>query len=569
VAPKLSDKRIAIYARFSSDKQRETSIDDQVRRCREYVEREGGVVPDDRIFADHAVSGSSLARAGFEAMMQLVTSQPPAVDVIVTEDVSRVTRDLADGAQLFKRLQFVGVKLIGVGDGIDTGAKNAKVTFSIKNLVADLYLDDLRDKTLRGLEGRHLAGFSTGNPPYGYRSVAVAGPDGRTVGKRLEIDEEKAAVVRRVFDLYLSGRSLDSIAKVLCSEGVPPPRAKTRHRRKGWVYGTLREMLHNEKYVGEFRYKERQWMKVPGENRRLPRLRQAGDVLVQLHPELCIVDADMWEAVQVRLAAVRAKYTRNADGTAKGRAIAGRQNSYPLSGLLYCGVCGAPMIINGGGATRYYRCVDYARRGTCTNGLGVKESIARQRILEAIRERLMSPEGITRARKRLAERLGELGRQRTAELQERQARLARTEARIQGLLGFIADKDEQSEYAWATIRDLEAQAKTEKAAIADIERQAEVPVRLPTPDEIVELAFDLEARLAQDPAAGREWLRRILKGEKLVLEPQPDGVYIARGELLPLILLVPQKGTGASGSPRRRYPAGVAGARFELATFGL
>jgi DNA invertase Pin-like site-specific DNA recombinase len=533
---RLRGKRIALYARYSSDRQRETSIDDQVRRCREYIEREGGVLADDTVFTDYAVSGSSLARAGFEALMRLVTAKPPAVDVIVTEDVSRVTRDLADGAQLFKRLQFAGVSLIGVGDGIDTGAKNAKVTFSIKNLVADLYLDDLRDKTLRGLEGRHLAGFSTGNPPYGYKSVPVTGPDGREAGRRLEVDEHKAATVRRIFALYLDGRSYDGIAQLLAKEGVPPPRAHTKHRRRGWVHSSIRAMLHNEKYVGEWRYKERQWLKVPGENRRLPRRRSPEEVMVRCCPDLRIIDDETWKAVQARLAGVHAKYTRNSDGTPKGRAAPGRMNSYLLSGILHCGVCGAPMIINGGGATRYYRCADYAHRRTCSNGLGVRETIARQCILDAIRARLTSPEGIAHARKRVAERLGELGREHTAELQERRSRLARTEARIAGLVQFIADGD-RSQAVVAGLHDLEAQAKTEREAITAIERQAQLPIRLPSPDDIMKVAFDLNTRLTRDPAAGREWLRRILKSKKLMLEPLPEKVYLAKGDLLPLLLV--------------------------------
>src|SRR5215471_2275375 len=118
MAETLKGQRVAIYARFSSEKQSETSIDDQVRRCREYVEREGGTVDPSRVFTDYATSGASLARSGFESMMGLTTGSHPANDVIVAEDLSRITRDLADGAMLFRRLQFLGVKLLGVADGV-------------------------------------------------------------------------------------------------------------------------------------------------------------------------------------------------------------------------------------------------------------------------------------------------------------------------------------------------------------------------------------------------------------------------------------------------------------------
>jgi site-specific DNA recombinase len=304
MAEALRGKRVAIYARFSSDKQSDTSIADQVRRCQQFVEREGGTVDPSRVFTDYATSGASLARAGFEAMMALTSGTPPAIDVIVAEDLSRITRDLADGALLFRRLQYLGVKLLGVADGVDTSAKHAKLTYTVKNLVADIYLDDLRDKTLRGLEGRHHANLSTGAFPYGYKSIPSIGRYGEVSGHRLEIDEEKAAVVRKIFALYLEGRSLSAIAKQLHREDIPWPRAGTRHRRQGWVHSTIRVFLHDEKYVGIWRYKTTQWIKVPGENRRVARRRDSSEVLKHLRPDLAIIDQDTWREVKARLAKV-------------------------------------------------------------------------------------------------------------------------------------------------------------------------------------------------------------------------------------------------------------------------
>ena len=148
----LAHKRVAIYARYSSSLQSERSIEDQVRRCADFVRAAGGAVDDDLIFTDMAISAASLKRAGFEQMMKAVDEH--RVDTIVAEDLSRISRDLADSATLFKRLQYAGVPLIGIADGIDTSSKSAKLTFTVKSLVADLYLDDLRDKTRRGLDSR-------------------------------------------------------------------------------------------------------------------------------------------------------------------------------------------------------------------------------------------------------------------------------------------------------------------------------------------------------------------------------------------------------------------------------
>jgi len=94
---------VGIYARFSSELQNERSIEDQVRRCREYIAQQGGDATSAQVFPDFAVSGASLARPGFEALMAAVDAG--RIKAIITEDMSRISRDFADSAQIFKRLQ--------------------------------------------------------------------------------------------------------------------------------------------------------------------------------------------------------------------------------------------------------------------------------------------------------------------------------------------------------------------------------------------------------------------------------------------------------------------------------
>jgi DNA invertase Pin-like site-specific DNA recombinase len=89
-------------------------------------------------------------------------AKPPRIDTIVCEDLSRVTRDVADSANLFKRLQYIGVPLVGVADGINTSSPHAKMSYGMKALMGEAYIDDLRFRTKRGLDGRALADFSTG-----------------------------------------------------------------------------------------------------------------------------------------------------------------------------------------------------------------------------------------------------------------------------------------------------------------------------------------------------------------------------------------------------------------------
>ena len=532
---RLAGKRTAVYARYSSTLQRESSIEDQVRRCSEFVARHGGIVDPELIFTDFATSGASLARPSFERMMQRLGEKPCPIGAIVTEDISRISRDFVDAAIVFKRLQYLQVPLLGVGDGIDTSSKHAKLTYTIKSLVSDLYLDDLRDKTLRGLEGRALAGYSTGGLPYGYRSSQVGDPDGRVIGHRIELDPEAAPVVRRVFDLYLEGTSLAGIAKVLNGEKVAPPRAKSKHRRKGWIAITVRAFLHNELYIGKRTFKTKEWSKLPGTNVRRYKKRDPAEVIRKAQPELRIIDDATWGEVQARLARVHACYTKAAGGSRPASVPGGKAPSV-LSGLLFCGVCGARMVLSGGSSARYLKCTDHSKRGTCANMLALREDVARARILEALRERFSSPAAITYLRKRIAEQLGELSRSATAELREHADRLDRTEARIGGLVKFIAEGD-HSEYIRQTLKDLEAQAGDEKAAIRAIEARARAPVRLPTPDEVVQKVLDLEKLLEADKTRGREELRKLFEGGRITVTPQPEGFYVATSKLLPLVAL--------------------------------
>jgi len=544
----LKGERIFAYARYSSDRQSESSIEDQIRRINAELAPVGKKVGSEQILTDYAISGASTHRPGFEELMRKVRSRE--IDVLLVESTSRLSRDQADAAALYKELAYYGVQLVAIADGLDTSTRGAKAHYSLKALMDDMYLDGLRDMTLRGMEGRALAGYSTGGLPYGYRSVPVPGPDPRSpAGYKIEVEMERAKIVIWTFEQYAAGRSYDAIAKELNAKGVPPPRAGSRHRRQGWVGSTVRAILHNAKYAGIWTFNERQWIKVPGTNVRRPRKKDPKEVLRQERPELRIVSEDLWATVQQRLAAVRIHYA-GTDDQRKGRSAGARAN-YLLSGLLFCGACGASMVISGGSSSRQYRCNDNKNRGTCKNRLGVREDVARTLILQALRDQLCSPAELDHVRRQVAHELGKLSRGRDQELAERTDRLARTEARIANIVEFIA-KGESSEALANALRDLEAQARAERVAIDELERLVALPIRLPSPKEVGRLSFEMCDRLQQDPLAGREELRRYLEDERIVLEPQPDGTYIARCKYLPLVMLAatgiplpPRKSSGA------------------------
>ena len=208
------------------------------------------------------------------------------------------------------------------------------------------------------------------------------------------------------------------------------------------------------------------------------------------------------------------------------------------------------MVISGGSSASYYRCGDYKKRGTCPNALSVREDVARKLIYGAIHAQLFTPKAVDYLRQRIAGMLGESNRTLNRELEEHRARLGRVEQKIRGLIEFIAG-GERSEYITNTLRDFEAQARTEKAAITELLARAKSPARLPAPDEVLARAMDLEATLAGDPVRAREALRRLFKDGRIVLRPQPEGHYVAEADFFPLVALTPETTdppAGAGGS---------------------
>jgi site-specific DNA recombinase len=191
--------RAAAYARFSTDKQRDASIDDQLRNCRRWAERHGAEVA--AVFEDRGVSGASKDRPGFKDM--LAAAESGAFDVLLVDDLSRLSRDDVETKQTIRRFKFRGLRIVGVSDGYDSSQKGEKIQSTMRGLMNELYLDDLREKTHRGLHGQALAGNNTGGRAYGYRHVAIEHPSrldphGRPVVEavRREIDPEQAAVIR-------------------------------------------------------------------------------------------------------------------------------------------------------------------------------------------------------------------------------------------------------------------------------------------------------------------------------------------------------------------------------------
>ena len=195
--------RAALYARYSSDLQRDASIEDQLRLCRERAGREGWHVADS--YSDRSVSGASLLRPGVQALME--DGQDGRFDVVLAESLDRISRDQEEIAGVYKRLTFAGVRMVTLSEG-DIN----ELHIGLKGTMGALYLEDLADKTRRGLRGRIEDGKSGGGNSYGYRVVRKTGEDGAPVRGEREIEREQAAIVNRIFTEYAAGRSPRAIA---------------------------------------------------------------------------------------------------------------------------------------------------------------------------------------------------------------------------------------------------------------------------------------------------------------------------------------------------------------------
>lgn len=211
--------RAAIYARYSTERQRETSIADQVRVCRVAAEARQWLVG--ATHADEGTSGTTpvAARTGGAAL--LADALAGRFETLVIEGLDRLSRDLVEQETIVRRLEHRGIRIIGVSDGYDSQSSARKLHRGMRGIINEVYLDDLRTKTHRGLAGQVSRGFSAGGVSYGYRSVQGDG------GHRVEIDEAQATWVRWIFERYAEGWSVQRVAHHLNSHGIPSPRGST------------------------------------------------------------------------------------------------------------------------------------------------------------------------------------------------------------------------------------------------------------------------------------------------------------------------------------------------------
>jgi site-specific DNA recombinase len=570
--------RCAIYARYSSDLQSPTSIEDQVALCRAYAERQGWTVV--ATFEDAALSGFGVEqRPGYQQLIAAALAAEHPFEVILVEDLSRLTRDMAETLRLYHRLRLKGIDLVGVSDGIATSRHGAKVHLAVKGLVNELYLDDLRDKTHRGLTGRVQRGFSAGGRTFGYRTVptsteAKLGKGG--VSARIEIEPAEAEIVRRIFRAYAGGSSMKRIVFELNRERVPFPAKDTKRgpARRGWALSSVQTILHNERYRGLWIWNKTRFLKDPDTGRRRPVPRPPDDWIRQERPELAIVDAELWDAVRARLSEVNAPASGRRGGPGPGA-----YSPYLLSGLLRCGVCGARMHAQT--VTRRKRGQSYAYgfyvcgfakdKGPtiCAHRIWYRRDRLEGSILKRFRE-AMTPERIEIIARTVNAHLEAATRERQARLDGLKSELLRLELEAGNLVRALA-QGLDSPTVRAELESTEASLAALRAELAAHERTQGSPP--PVVADSVRARFgQYEKLIRTEPVRARREIAKHLDGDPVITPIEGREGYRkgATGLKRAVISgLVKPNSLLAAQDQEAVFASLVAGAGFEPATFGL
>jgi DNA invertase Pin-like site-specific DNA recombinase len=277
--------RAAVYARYSSGLQKSTSAQDQISLCRDAAPRFDCTILDDHIYADLELSGTIDQRPGYQRL--LTDAKDRKFQAIIIESQDRLWRDQGEMHHALKRLRFWGIKVFSVSTGNDIADDTGKLMATIVGLKDEVFIEDLRKKTRRGMMGQIRRGMNAGGRSYGYRSEPIS-ESGQVVGYRRVIDQDQAKVVRRIFKMYSQGKSPRTIAHTLNAERVPSPRPRKGQRSLGWtpltISGSAKRtlgILHNPLYVGRILWNRSQKVRDPDTGKRTMRPRPNESRIIQ------------------------------------------------------------------------------------------------------------------------------------------------------------------------------------------------------------------------------------------------------------------------------------------------
>ena len=372
-----------MYLRLSRDDDSKTeseSIKNQKIFLSEYISKHSNWFLVD-IYTDDGYTGTNFNRPDFIRLINDVNAGK--IDLVITKDLSRLGRDYIQvGYYTENYFPSRNIRYIAVNDGVDTFSKtNNNDIGPFLAVVNDMYAKDISKKVRTALKTKQIKGEYLGTTPaFGYKK------DSKTKGK-LVIDEQSSKYVKRIFELYLSGKSILEISNILTKSEVPTPSqyakiANTQKYIKGaWNDKSVRFILQNEVYIGNTIQNKRK--KVNYKINKQVEIPKSQWIKVENTHEAIISKQD-FEMAQEMLK----RHSYNRVGATIGRP---QKKTHLLSGLLYCGNCKAPMTFIPTYKKRgYYICCSTAKRykkelNLCQMKL-IKETEIEEKIINTLKQ---------------------------------------------------------------------------------------------------------------------------------------------------------------------------------------
>lgn len=307
--------KAVIYARYSSDNQREESIEGQIRECTAFAEKNGITIL--RHYIDRAFSAKTDNRPEFQNMIK--DSGKRLFDMIIVWKLDRFARNRYDSARYKAALKKNGVKVVSATEVISDGAEGI-ILESVLEGYAEYYSADLSEKVVRGMTENALKSkYNGGTRPIGYLIDS---------DQCFQLDPLTAPFVREAFQRYDEGATMTQIRDWLNEQGVKNTRGQKM------TYNSVQHLLNNRRYIGEYTYRD---IVVPDG---IP----------------AIVPQDLFDRVQEKLA-------KNKKAPARHKA----EDDYLLTTKLFCGYCGAYLCgesgtSHTGNVHHYYKCVSVKKK---------------------------------------------------------------------------------------------------------------------------------------------------------------------------------------------------------------
>ena len=521
----------ALYARVSSDRQDvDLSVAAQLRALRDYAEKNGYLVA--REYIDEAESGRIADRPQFQRMLDEASKPESPFQEILVWKFSRFTRKREHAVAFKSMLRRRGVRVVSITEQADD-TPTGKLLEAIIESVDEFYSENLAQEVTRGMRESASRGFwVTSYAPYGYKRVHVQ--DGPKKRPTLELNPPADAVVRRIFDMALQGKSILDVTKTLNAEGIPTTNGKK------WLKTTIHTMLDNEAYTGAV-----VWGTKAKDGAPPVRVEDA-------HP--AIISKGEFQRVK-KLLGSRAPKRMNPRRAS---------SPYLLSGLLRCQTCGKAMTAAEAksGKYTYYVCHSLLKRGsgTCkTPRLNAKNF--EELIVTNIRENVLTESNIRDLVKLLDEEMDGVAAEQRERLQSTEEELDEVKRRLGRIWQAIETTD--IEMADASDRIREHRERKEKLEIAAEEARAilaERRVMLDSADTIATFAADMSeflktSELTETKAFVRSFVKEIeVKPGKAAIVysiPTPEDSPIGGANAVEVALNGGVRSTVRHGGPGR------------------